>query len=627
MKQSTATAAALAEFLDRYPWSDDQRRGRRSDDWLWIFELPVSAEALWPLISDTSRFNRALGLSQMQYEEEGGVLRGATVNAGVRQEWTEVPWEWVSCREMCAARDYQRGMARYVRSIYQIEPCDDGKGVRLHVYFGWIPRGVLGRLMLRFGRSWLRRRYENLLQALVAEAGAERPTLYQRSADPLSDTAHQRLTSARDELVSRGIDSGVVDRLVHHIESGDLMELDRIRVRKLAHDWDVDAVELLRCCLQGTRSGVVEMSWEVICPHCRGTRQALTNLSEVEAMARCEVCAVEFATGGATALEVTFHVHPAIREVQKIYYCAAEPATKRHIALQQQLGAGERRRVETRLPVGRWRLRCRGQDSHRMLVVAEKADQSIATWSPTGIEPLSVTPAPTLVLINDSSSSQTFVVESPEWADDALRPAHLFGLADFRDLYSEQYLGAGVQLAVGTQTILFTDIVDSTRFYATRGDPEAFSTVAMHFREVDQVIRDNGGVVVKTIGDAVMAAFSTSLDGLKAAQAIHRCFPPGREDIPVRLRISLNQGACIAVNLNAGIDYFGSTVNLAAKLQALAGAGQVSFSEAVRRAPGVESFLAPVGAAVEEAWLESRAYDQPYKAYRWDTEANRGVQR
>ncbi|MDB4960436.1 MAG: Adenylate cyclase, partial [Myxococcales bacterium] len=77
-----------------------------------------------------------------------------------------------------------------------------------------------------------------------------------------------------------------------------------------------------------------------------------------------------------------------------------------------------------------------------------------------------------------------------------------------------------------------------------------------------------------------MAAFVNPVDALRASQKIHVAFHPTRVDTPIRLRISVNTGPCIAVRLNSKADYFDGTVNIAAKLQALAEGYQIAMSEA-----------------------------------------------
>jgi class 3 adenylate cyclase len=128
------------------------------------------------------------------------------------------------------------------------------------------------------------------------------------------------------------------------------------------------------------------------------------------------------------------------------------------------------------------------------------------------------------------------------------------------------------------------------------------------------VVAQHRGAVVKTIGDAVMAAFVDGADAVRAAAAIQRRFGPEQT---LRLRISMHSGPCIAVNLNSGIDYFGSTVNMAAKLQACAEAGEVALSKVVYDAPGVAGALRELGAKLEPAELEHAALDAPMPLYRW----------
>src|SRR5690606_35318960 len=145
---------------------------------------------------------------------------------------------------------------------------------------------------------------------------------------------------------------------------------------------------------------------------------------------------------------------------------------------------------------------------------------------------------------------QEFMLERARWSDLALRPGDLLSLREFRDLFSADYLAADVQLAVGMQTLLFTDMVGSTRFYASRGDADAFVQVRRHFAEIFEDVASHAGLIVKTIGDAVMAAFVDSASVVRAAHALQRRFPATREYLDIRVRISLNRGPCIAVRFN-----------------------------------------------------------------------------
>jgi class 3 adenylate cyclase len=200
-----------------------------------------------------------------------------------------------------------------------------------------------------------------------------------------------------------------------------------------------------------------------------------------------------------------------------------------------------------------------------------------------------------------------------------LRAGQLLSFQEFRDLFSEDYIGADVRLGVGEQTLLFTDVVGSTAFYAMRGDPAAFVEIKRHFDEVFKIVGDNRGAVVKTIGDAVMATFGEPLDAVRAARQIHDAFHPGRTDTPIRLRISLNTGPCIAVRLNSNADFFGGTVNVAAKLQAMAEGYQIAMSEATFKSPGVAEYIGAEAKpdAIDTMEYTSKALTGPVGVKRW----------
>ena len=145
---------------------------------------------------------------------------------------------------------------------------------------------------------------------------------------------------------------------------------------------------------------------------------------------------------------------------------------------------------------------------------------------------------------------------------------------------------------MGNQNILFTDIVGSTDLYLKSGDGEAFSAVRRHFQKIYEVIRLHNGAIVKTIGDSAMVAFADSVQCIRASVALQKAFTGGAETGGVLLRASIHSGPCIAVNLNSGIDYFGNTVNYAAKLQQLAGAREIAFSPEFLADEHVHEYLA-----------------------------------
>jgi class 3 adenylate cyclase len=604
----------LDELRAQYPWSQELLSKGAPLERVWDFELSVPPERLWPILSDTSRMNRAIGLSSMDFAENSGRLEGATLNAGVLQKWTEVPWDWVEGRAMMGMRLYSEGFAHAVRALYAVEPTRTGS--KLSVFFGWIPRSPAWRVFLALGANWLKRRYASVLEDVEKElASTTMPPSLVSGPVALAPDAKARLDVLTAEVARVSKTDTLAHTLARTIETGDDIDLYRLRPRVLARSLGVDERTLVVTCLHATRAGMLTLTWDLICPHCRGVRASPADLRGVPERAHCDVCDVEFGADGDNAVEVSFHVHPSIRAVPQVFFCSAEPAHKKHIVLQQHLAPHESRTVNAGLPAGRLRARVSGLNDAGTLEVAEDGDAQ-AAWSATRALPARCAREVSLTITNDTDQARAFVIEDARWADDALRPRDLFVMPEFKDLFSEQSLGVGVRVSVGEQTILFTDMVGSTWFYENRGDAEAFAEVRKHFAEVFAEIDAERGCVVKTVGDAVMAAFANPVDALRCARAIQRRFPVSRPDTSVRLRISVCRGPCLAVSLSSGVDFFGRTVNLAAKLQALADGHEVALPRALLEHPGVKELLAEGGSLTDEV-LEHSAYPASIPAVRW----------
>ncbi len=604
------------ECLAQHPWPKEYASESRLE-WFWHYDVDLGIADLWKLVSDSSRMNRALQVSEMKFEDRDGVRWGTSKPGGIFHEWEEVPWNWVAERFIESVRVYRSGFSKVVYAVFVLAPISTEK-TRLYIYFGSIPRSYLSSLALRIGFPSLGRDYAQLLPRLAAEIREHKPISLVQSGPALAEGAQTRLSTIRSQLEEKGLDKECITKLLDWIATGDEQDLFRIQVRERARAWDLAEDSLLRVCLHATRLGLLELSWDIMCPHCRGVSKQSGSLSEISSAASCDVCLIDFETDTNDSIEITFHVHPSIREVPHRTFCSAEPATKEHIRVQHAVKKGEQLTIEPVLRPGRYRLRWKGQKRYGYLDVGQRGETQPIEWR-TSTEPVEISVGSnfSLLLHNDSAEDSLFVLETAQWSDLALRPGRILSLQEFRDLFREEYLNADVQIAIGQQTILFTDMVGSTALYAQQGDAVAFREVRRHFADVFRIIAAQRGAVVKTIGDAVMGAFTNPLDAVISAKAIHDCFPPSRTDSLSRLRISINVGPCIAVKLNTDIDYFGHTVNIAAKLQSLAGAWQVALSDDVYAAPGVAEWLSAQSAKLETVHYESPSLLHPIHCKRW----------
>jgi class 3 adenylate cyclase len=190
----------------------------------------------------------------------------------------------------------------------------------------------------------------------------------------------------------------------------------------------------------------------------------------------------------------------------------------------------------------------------------------------------------------------------------------------FRDWARDEPLPDGEYLEVSRATIWFSDLTGSTALYARNGDPLAYQLVREHFDLLFEAIQQAEGAVVKTMGDGVMAVFASGDQSLKAALAAHQALDEFNDDWGLSgdrrlaLKIGIHVGPTIVVVLNDRLDYFGTTVNVAARVSDLARGTETVFTEALLAEPGSRAILAEH--VVEPFKANVRGLDKEMTNYR-----------
>jgi class 3 adenylate cyclase len=160
------------------------------------------------------------------------------------------------------------------------------------------------------------------------------------------------------------------------------------------------------------------------------------------------------------------------------------------------------------------------------------------------------------------------------------------------EIFSREILRQGEKISVGVITIVFTDLKNSTRLYREIGDATAFGRVLSHFDTIKAAVAEEGGGIVKTMGDAVMAAFTqpgAALRAMRKAQAA--LSSPADGLMPFALKCSIHEGPCLAINQNDRLDYFGTTVNVCSRLCSLSTGADIIVSEPVLRDSEVATLM------------------------------------
>ncbi len=574
---------------------------------------------VWRVISDTNRVNEAAGgVAPYTVEDvaqpDGSVIRHGRGRMGpFTAAWTEGFGEWVESSYVGQVRNYTRGPARRLAAVFQVTP--DGGGSRVTYDFDVTWDSAVGRLFDLLG-VWVK-----VPEALVQVAGARiAASAGNITAPPLAPLAlstdqQQRLDRVVGEI-EQGPYSGrsLARRLADTLVAGSAVDARRIRPLALAREWDADAGAVIALCLAGQAAGLLVMRWAVLCPRCRVGKAQVGNLYELPEGVHCSSCNIDYERDFAANVELVFSPADWLRQIDDGEFCFMGSDSAPHVKVQRTVTAGQALTVPLTLAAGRYRLRtveaggqwdvehdggglpdvvARGQEVHAGRVGAAGA----------------------VTLRNDSDRELNLVIEELEWTRDALTGTQVVAMPAFRDLCPEQVLRPGDEVAIGRVAIMFSDLKGSTALYERVGDSAAYGLVRDHFAFFAERVRTHHGTLVKTIGDSVMAAFNDPADAVRAALTVQRDvadFNAGQETAAVVVKLGLHVGECIAVNTADTLDYFGTTVNIAARLQGESRGGDIVVSETLAADPVVAGVLEGHGRAKETASLRGLAAPVSY---------------
>lgn len=431
------------------------------------------------------------------------------------------------------------------------------------------------------------------------------------------------------DALRRSAEPNVADVIEALIRNGEDRALCRVNVLQIASANRLDEERTISGFLHAARLGLFEMSWNVLCPGCGGVLDATQTLKAVRKdRYDCALCACGYEPTLDEMVEVTFTVSPAVRRIaahdphslpivdyfRQIFWCSGvdlpdTPALEHvieEITLDAiELAPGEKAQISLQLPADF--IIVFEPVTHAAHFIDVKGEptrerQSLAmvfskTQAPTGTTAMQ--PGPLRLSFENRTDQRT--LPSVWIAGDRLhdllgkrRPfltaKRLFTNQTFRDIYRANTLDVDQGLKITSLTFLFTDLKGSTALYDRVGDLAAYDLVRAHFRVLNEIVAAETGAVVKTIGDAVMATFPAPDRALAAALRMRDSVRDLRSDLLIK--IGIHEGPCLAVTLNDQLDYFGQTVNIAARVQGLADERAIFVTKPVMQHPQVASMIA-----------------------------------
>jgi class 3 adenylate cyclase len=411
-------------------------------------------------------------------------------------------------------------------------------------------------------------------------------------------------------VLRQSADPGTVDAIEKLVDDGPDRALCRVNVLDFAAKTGVDEERAIAAFLHAARLGIFELSWNVLCPGCGGVLDTSATLKTVnQDEYACALCAAGYSPTLDEMVEVTFTVSRRVRRIaahdphelplaeyfrQIFWGSGIDPPDDLEQLIEEitldtvELPAGEKALLSLQLPAefvilmdpvthATQFLDIKGEPTRERQSLSLVFDRVVA---PTGT--VELRPGP--LRLSLENRTDTRVLPGLWIAGDKLhellgrrRPfltaKRLLTNQVFRDIYGTDTIDIEQRLKITSLTFLFTDLKGSTELYERVGDLAAFDLVRAHFQVLNEIVATEAGAVVKTIGDAVMATFPTPDRALAAALRMREAMGGlnhVRNGEDLLLKIGIHEGPCLAVVLNDRQDYFGTTVNIAARVQALA---------------------------------------------------------
>jgi class 3 adenylate cyclase len=456
----------------------------------------------------------------------------------------------------------------------------------------------------------------------------------------------------------------VMEKLEALIREGDDYELFRINPLRFALERGIVENEAIDIFLHGTKLGIFQMEWDLVCPTCGDSVESFRSLNKLNSHFYCTVCSLNSEATLDDFIQVNFTISPEIREISYhrpdalsiedyhlkyhfnqnatlpdgLRFLDAFPSFVKGLSY---IGPGQKKRFELESAGGILTFNNLMQHMSIALPVRGEpsdAPQQVSVRLEAGqLVPMqeSVAPGKLIFTVENSTAakaSMMIVNIPPEYEQKKLHfepflsGKMLLCIQTFRRLFNSEVLQSTEGIGVRDITILFTDLKGSTALYERIGDLKAFSLVHQHFERLGRVIVECSGAFVKTIGDAVMASFLNPLDAVKAALEMNKeiaRFNRAFTSRDVILKIGIHTGPCIAVTLNDRLDYFGQSVNTAARVQGLAGAEEVYITDEVFGFPGVRALLK--GYRVFGGNVKLKGINDQTKVYKIATAASDGA--
>ena len=565
---SLARSRSIAPKISSVPPPDRPRREESKKHMAWSWKLASSPASLWPFVANTDRFNRAIGQAAVHFTDEpnpvGGALRTGEMRVlGMALRWREYPFEWVKNQEHSVFRWYRSGPLSALWNRVRLVPLEGG-GTELHHELWLTPRGMIGQVAAfvegnKLGPS-LDRFYKNL-DAVITAGGHTDPFEPAHEASP---EQRKTVSDVCARLHGGGFDPVIVEKLAMHLLSAPDGVLATLRPYVLADAWGQDRAQVLDMMMHAAHEGILEATWDVLCPKCMLAHESLRDLAQVTRVGTCKACASSFERDLRESVELVFTPHRDLRPLDRATYCAGAPALRPHVLAQQVLDPGEERSITLDLPRGTYQISGGVAKVPAELVSSAIGFETTVTAASNG-ERIEARPtivkagAITLLLRNESAHEETIRIEVPGARRDGVSASTAMTHPSFRELFSGQLLAHGEHLRVSQLAFLFVELVERESLFGRHGDAAACAELARLDELVHEEARAHGGTVVPSSIELQVIAFPSATSALEAALAIRKRVDGA--SLSALVALALHDGRCLALTREGKAEFFGETLH------------------------------------------------------------------
>ena len=565
----------------------------------WHFGLSATPAQLWPYVSDTNRIFRILGATpinetSLSRNTPKGHLELSHNKLKSYATWQETPYAWEYPYRFGVSRYYKLGMLKELKFDTEFVSLDHETRLSIKI---WVqPSNVFFSFLIKsYVEYVIKRRLTKYLQHLDESLSKGLRPYEISKPKRLVRGAERKITSLKAKLIEKSKRKRIVNRLFDLIRLADDEDLERIHPYSLAEYWGEKKYSVLNVFLHAANLDLLDFSWDVCCPKCKSPKHSFRKLREARVHLFCEDCESEYNMDFNRNTHLVFSPHPLIRKINDKKYCLGGPNSKPHRVIQQNLNIGDVRYPQVKLEEGTYLFRTHSHDGHLTLHVREDGADNITVYitdEELDGQEITISTKPNLIISNRSSKKSVCFIDKLNWKEEAIYASEVSSSHDFRELFSHETLKETSKVKASEVTMLFTDLMNSTELYVQEGDESAIGRVMGHFKIIQQIVAEERGGIVKTIGDSVMAVFWEPVSALKAVQRIQQIFTTSSAmGDAFKIKAGVHFGDCTAVNLNGRIDYFGTTVNIASRLVDVASEKEIMVSEAVFNHPDVQLYL------------------------------------